>query len=208
LQYRYEIQSKRIAVATPEKPRIVPLEPPYEAEVARTLERMMPPGVEPLQLFRTVAHNRHILDKLRSTGAYLLNFGTLDPLDRELVIHRTCARCGSEYEWGVHVAAFGRPLGFSEEQIRATVVGSAEEPVWDERQSVLVQLVDELHEQAAISDELWQKLAERWSPPQLIELIALVGQYHCVSFLTNALQVELEAAGDRFSASSSKRAAD
>jgi 4-carboxymuconolactone decarboxylase len=196
-------------VATSEtKPRIVPLEPPYEAEVARTLERMMPPGVEPLKLFRTVAHNRHILDKLRSTGAYLLNFGALDPLDRELVIHRTCARCGSEYEWGVHAVAFGRPLGLSEEQIQATVTGSAEDPVWDERQSVLLQLVDQLHERAAISEELWRKLAERWSPPQLVELIVLVGQYHCISFLTNGLQVELEEAGDRFPAGSNKRAAN
>jgi alkylhydroperoxidase family enzyme len=196
-------------VATSEtKPRIVPLEPPYEAEVARTLERMMPPGVEPLKLFRTVAHNRHILDKLRSTGAYLLNFGALDPLDRELVIHRTCARCGSEYEWGVHAVAFGRPLGLSEEQIQATVTGSAEDPVWDERQSVLLQFVDQLHEQAAISEELWRKLAERWSPKQLVELIVLVGQYHCVSFLTNALQVELEEAGERFPDGTSGRPAD
>jgi hypothetical protein len=61
----------------------------------------------PLKLFRTVAHNRHILDKLRSTGAYLLNFGKVEALDREIVIHRTCGRCGCEYEWGVHAALFG-----------------------------------------------------------------------------------------------------
>ena len=67
--------------------RLAPLDPPYDPEVARTLTRMMPPGQEPLKLFRTVAHNRHILDKLRSTGSYLLNFGTVDPADRELVIH-------------------------------------------------------------------------------------------------------------------------
>ncbi|HEV7760231.1 MAG TPA: hypothetical protein VGO78_14620 [Acidimicrobiales bacterium] len=27
--------------------------------------------------------------------------------DREIVIDRTCARCGCQYEWGVHVAFFG-----------------------------------------------------------------------------------------------------
>ena len=101
-----------------------------DPDVANTLERMMPPGVEPLRLFRTVAHNRHILEKLRSTGAYLLNFGAVDPADREIVIHRTCARCGCEYEWGVHVLAFGRPLGLSEKQISATVLGDQSDPAW------------------------------------------------------------------------------
>src|SRR5438445_9428184 len=118
--------------------RIALLDPPYDEGVGRTLERMMPPGVEPLKLFRTIAHNPHLLDKLRSTGAYLLNFGTVEPRERELVIHRTCARCGGEYEWGVHVVAFARPLGFSEEQIAATVHAEADAPLWNAREALLV----------------------------------------------------------------------
>ncbi len=173
-------------------PRIAPLAPPYDPEVDRILRRMMPRGMEPLKLFRTVGHNQHILDKLRSTGTYLLNYGTLDPLEREIVIHRTCARCGAEYEWGVHVIAYGRPLRLSDEQIEATVIGSADTPVWSERQSLLVRLVDELHDTATVSQELWAELAENWSPAQLIELLALVGQYHTVSFFTNAIRIELE----------------
>src|SRR5437660_7587842 len=178
--------------------RIAPLDPPYDEGVGRTLERMMPPGVEPLKLFRTIAHNPHLLDKLRSTGAYLLNFGTVDPREREVVIHRTCARCGCEYEWGVHVIAFARPLGFSEEQIAATVHGGAEDAAWTEREALLVQLVDELHDTATISDPLWEGLAANWSSAQLVELITLVGQYHAVSFVANGLGVELEDAAERF----------
>ena len=40
------------------------------------------------------------------------------------------ARCGCEYEWGVHATAFGRPLGFTDEQLRATVHGTADDPAW------------------------------------------------------------------------------
>ena len=80
--------------------RISPVDPPYEEGVAKTLERMMPPGVEPLKLFRTVAHNPHVLEKFRTTGAYILNFGRVEPIEREILIHRTCARCGCEYELG------------------------------------------------------------------------------------------------------------
>jgi alkylhydroperoxidase family enzyme len=179
-------------------PRIAPLEPPYDPDVARTLERMMPPGAEPIRLFRTVARHPHVLDKMRSAGAYFLNFGTIDPLEREIVIHRTCARCGAEYEWGVHAAAFGRPLGLSGEQIAATATGRPDAPVWSERQSLLVRLADELHDTGTVSDGLWQGLTAGWSLEQLVELIALAGQYHVVSFLANALQVEPEDGAERF----------
>jgi alkylhydroperoxidase family enzyme len=158
--------------------------------------------MEPLRLFRTVAHNRHILERLRSTGAYLLNFGTVDPLDREVVIHRTCARCGSEYEWGVHAVVYGGPLGLSQEQLYSTVHGSADDPVWSERQALLIRLVDALHDAGAVSDSLWEELARDWEPAQLVELVALVGQYHAVSFLTNAFRVDLEEYGMRFAVTS------
>jgi alkylhydroperoxidase family enzyme len=179
-------------------PRIAPLQPPYEPEVARTLERLMPPGVEPLKLFRTVAVNHAVLERFRTTGAYLLNFGTLDPADREVVIHRTCALCGCEYEWGVHATVFGRPLGFTDEQLRATVNGDSDDPAWSDRQQLLVRLSDELHADGTVSDSLWKRLAAEWSDPQIVELLAVAGFYHLVSYIANSARVELEDAGERF----------
>ena len=181
-------------------PRIEPREPPYPDALGNTLKRMMPPGIEPLKLFRTVAWNEHVLERFRTTGAYLLNFGKLEPIDREIVIHRTCARCGCEYEWGVHAAVFARQVGLSESQIAATVLADASDPVWSPRQSLLVRLADELHDDAAVSDDLWAELARTWEPPELIELIALAGFYHLVSFAANAARVELEAAAECFPA--------
>ena len=181
-------------------PRVLPLEPPYEPEVAETLRRLMPPGVEPLKLFRTVAHNHAILERFRKTGAYILNFGTVEPADREIVIHRTTARTVCEYEWGVHAVAYGRPLGFTDEQLRATVRGTADDPAFTERQSLLVRLVDELHDTGTVSDALWPHLTAQWEPNQLVELIATVGFYHLVSFAANAFGVELEDYAERFPA--------
>ena len=132
--------------------RIAPLDPPYQPEIQTILERMMGgAGIEPLRLFRVVAHNKAILDKFRSTGSYLLNFGTIDPLEREIVIHRTCARCGAEYEWGVHVIAYGRRLGLSEDRIRSTALGDAGDRVWSDRQRLLLRLADELFETNRVS---------------------------------------------------------
>jgi 4-carboxymuconolactone decarboxylase len=72
--------------------------------------------------------------------------------------------------------------------------------VWSARQVLLIRLVDELHETSRVSDELWEQLASNWSAEQLVELVALVGQYHTVSFLTNALDVDLEDFAQRFPA--------
>jgi 4-carboxymuconolactone decarboxylase len=179
-------------------PRLQPLTEPYDPDVAETLRRMMPPGVEPLKLFRTVAHNPAILERFRKTGAYILNFGQIEPLEREIVIHRTTARNGCEYEWGVHVVAFGRPLGLTDAQLRATVHGDADDPAWSPRQALLVRLVDELHDGGTVPDALWGKLAAEWEPAQLVELVATVGFYHLVSFCANALGVEREEYGERF----------
>jgi 4-carboxymuconolactone decarboxylase len=179
-------------------PRIHPLEPPYPDPVGETLRRMMPPEVEPLKLFRTVAWNEHVLERFRTTGAYLLNFGKLEPIEREIVLHRTCARCGCEYEWGVHAAVFARQVGLSEAQLEATVSADANDPAWSPRQSLLVQLADELHDSAMVSDGLWEELARAWDPPELIELIAIAGFYHLISFTANAARIEREPFAERF----------
>ena len=41
-------------------PRIAPLDPPYSPPVAAALERIMPAGVAPLALFRTLAVNERV----------------------------------------------------------------------------------------------------------------------------------------------------
>lgn len=185
-------------MSTQTEPRISPVDPPYEPQVAQTLRRMMPPGVEPLNLFRTVAHNHAVLERFRTIGAYILNFGLVEPLDREILLHRTCARCGCEYEWGVHAVAYGRPLGMSDEHLRATVEGGPDAPVWSDRQRLLVQLADELHDTATVSEPLWTKLSGHWHSAQLIELIAIAGFYHLVSFTANAAAVQPEPYAEGF----------
>ena len=121
-------------------PRIPPLEPPYEPEIEAVLEKWMPPNsdAEPLKLFRTLCVHPELASRMRPLGAGILGHGLVEPRERELVIHRTCARCGAEYEWGVHVLAFGKPLGLTDEQIAATVKGDSGDPAWSERDADLI----------------------------------------------------------------------
>jgi 4-carboxymuconolactone decarboxylase len=105
-------------------PRIAPLAPPYTPETQTLLDKWMPPGnqAEPLRLFRTLAVHDDLASRMRPLGAGILGHGRVAPRDREIIIHRTCARTGAEYEWGVHAVAFGKPLGLSDELLELLII--------------------------------------------------------------------------------------
>ncbi len=181
-------------------PRIAPLQPPYDAELQALLTKMTPSGApEILALFRTLAHHPVLAERMTGWGGFLLGRKALLPLrDREVVIDRVCARCGAEYEWGVHVTAFAEAAGFTPEQTRAIAVGRAEDPSLTERDRLLVRMVDELHEGSDLSEALWSELRREWTEPQMIELLMLAGWYRAISYVCRATRVPLERWGARF----------
>jgi hypothetical protein len=189
-------------------PRIAPLEPPYDPALAEMLRKWMPPGSpqEPLALFRTLALHDELFSRMRPLGAGILGHGRVEPRDREIIIHRTCARAGAEYEWGIHVLAFGQPLGLTDEQIAATVHGRSDDPAWSERDALLVALADELHETCTISDGLWAGLSERFRDDQLLELMIIAGWYRLLSGVINAAAIQHEPWAARFPASTEGQA--
>jgi 4-carboxymuconolactone decarboxylase len=176
--------------------RIAPLEPPYSEAVQAALDRIMPAGVPPLALFRTLAVNERVFLRVMAGG--LLDRGSISLREREVVIDRTCARCGSEYEWGVHVAFFAERVGLTASQVAATCAPGAAAEAFPERERLLIRLVDALHDDGRVDDGLWASLRMEWSEPQIIELIALAGFYHLISFVTNALRIPPEPFGARF----------
>src|SRR4051794_33469542 len=176
-------------------PRIPPVEPPYEPALAEALAKWMPPGaeVEPLKLFRTLAVHPGLFDRMRPLGSAILAKGVLRPREREIVLHRTCARAGAGYEWGVHAVAFAPAVRLSEDQIVATARGDATDPAWTgERDRLLIRLADELYDTAALSDELYEQLAAEWSAEELLELVAITGFYRLISSVVNVAGVEPE----------------
>ena len=178
--------------------RIAPASEPYEPAIAAELQRIMPKGVPPLLLFRTMARSPRIFAKMFAGG--LLDKGPLDLRQREIVIDRTTARLGAEYEWGVHIAFFAERVRLNDEQVAATVTGGADAPCWSESEQALIAAVDELVDRRSIGDGTWAKLKAHFDEPQILELIALVGYYHTISFLCRALELPLEPYAARFPA--------
>ena len=170
-------------------PRIAPIDPPYPHDVQTEFDKLMR-GALPLLLFRTVARNPRVLQRMMAGG--LLDRGSISLRSRELMILRTCAHCGAEYEWGVHIASFGAKAQWTPEQLRSTVYGSAEDSCWGLEDQFVIRLADQLHATNRVDDALWEEISAHFAADQLVELVMLAGLYHAVSYMVNAFGVQQE----------------
>lgn len=179
---------------------IAPLVPPFEADVAAVLEQMMPAGVPPIALFRTFAKNLPMTRAMRPWGSYELSRSlSLSLREREVVIDRTCARCGCEYEWGVHLAFFAAKAALTPAQISSLTFGGAADACWtDARERLLIEGVDSLHDTNDLSDDLVGRLAAAFSESERLDLLLLVGWYHAISYVARGARVPLEPGVPRF----------
>jgi alkylhydroperoxidase family enzyme len=175
--------------------RIAPLRPPYAPEVEEVFDRIMR-GAPPLMLFRVMASQPRAWDKFRAGG--LLDPGPLSLREREIVIDRTCALNKCEYEWGVHVAIFAKPAQLTDEQIRATVHGTADAPCWSVAEQAMIAAVDALHHRSTLSDAEFAALAKHHDEAKILEIMLLCGFYRTVSYLANGLKLPLEENAARF----------
>src|SRR5678815_5480579 len=140
--------------------RIAPALPPFHPDVQSALDRIMPAGVPPLLLFTTLARNARVFQRFMAGG--LLDKGSIGLREREIMIDRTTARCGSEYEWGVHVSFFAERAELTPQQVQATVLAASDDAVWSARDQLIVRLADELHDSNTVSDALWSKLGQEF----------------------------------------------
>jgi len=175
--------------------RIAPLQPPYAPDIQAQFDRIMR-GAPPLMLFRVMAGNARTWEKFRAGG--LLDRGPLTLREREIVIDRTCARTGCEYEWGVHVAIFADAAGLTDQQVGATVLGKADAPCWSAAEQALIAAVDALHERATLSGDEFKALSAHYDDAKIVEVMLLCGFYRTVSYLANGLALPLEQKAARF----------
>ncbi|WP_298335536.1 carboxymuconolactone decarboxylase family protein [uncultured Erythrobacter sp.] len=120
----------------------------------------------------------------------------LDLRSREIVILRTTANRGCEYEWGVHVAIFGEAAKLTKEQVHATVVDNP--TCWTSSELRLIQAVDQLCKQAVLHDNVQEQFITDWDTKEQLEILALVGNYTTISLVANVAGLPSEPFATRF----------
>jgi alkylhydroperoxidase family enzyme len=142
------------------------------------------------EIVRTMLRHPDLFARQTDIGIQLLSQGALPPRDRELAVLRIAWLCQAPYEWGEHVLIAKR-AGIDSEEIQRITEGSAA-PGWSEHDRALMRAVEELYQNAFISDATWATLAARLDERQLIELPIVIGQYQTVAYYQNSLRLRLE----------------
>ncbi|WP_158266444.1 carboxymuconolactone decarboxylase family protein [Allosphingosinicella deserti] len=170
--------------------RIKPLEAPFPDWFAEAMAKVMPPGVPPLALFRSIATSERAWTKF-SAGS-LLDKGPLSLRQREVVIDRTTARCGCDYEWGIHAALFARRADLSEAQLADSAAESIDPGLWADDEIVLLATTDALLDRKRLEDAEFDRLRAHFSDSQILEIVQLVAFYHGVSLICGTLALAPE----------------
>lgn len=174
----------------PKQPRVELLAEPHDDATASALAELGPP----IALFGAFARRPDRAHAIAQWGRYYLSRRVALTLrQRELIIDRTTALCGADYEWGIHIAVFGAKAGLTDEQIESLAAGQPTDPCWsDPADAAVLRAVDELHRSADLGDETWDRLIAATGQDGAIDLLLIAGWYHAISYTVRALRLTQE----------------
>jgi 4-carboxymuconolactone decarboxylase len=109
---------------------------------------------------------------------------------RELLVLRISWLRRSEYELAQHLVV-ARNAGVTDAEIEAVLRGPAAAS-WEPAEAAALQAVDELHDEARISDATWQQLRAHFSSEQCMDLVFTVGCYDLLAMVFKTFGVQLE----------------
>ena len=180
----------------PNQPRVPLVEPPYDDETTAALDALGPP----LSLFRAFAHRPDRAHGIHGWGSYYLSRRcALSLRHREIVIDRTTALCGAEYEWGIHIAVFATKAGLSEDQVHSLTIGTATDNCWtDPDDQAVITAVDALHARSDLTDKEWTTLTAAVGSDGAIDLMLICGWYHAISYVARAARLTPEPGSPTF----------
>lgn len=176
--------------------RIGLLQKPWPEAFEATISKIVAPGAEPLALFTSVGQSQKALD--RFLGGAVAGKGALDFHTRELVIDRTTAKTGCEYEWGIHTKVFAEKAKLSEAQIRSTFDGHADDGNWEPADAAVIASVDALLANKKLTDEEFARLSAHFDTAAILEIVQLISFYHGVALITGAINLASEPGMNRF----------
>lgn len=172
------------------QPRILPLPRlEWDDETVALMESLRRDG-QVFNIFATLARHPRLLERWLVFGVHVLSKSTLPPREREIAILRMAWLCRAEYEWGHHVAV-GKQVGLTDDDIKRIAEGPSAAGL-DPFEATLLQAIDELHTNTAISDDTWKALTARYSTQQVLDFLFAAGEYKLVSMVLNSVGIQLE----------------
>ena len=123
-------------------------------------------------------------------NGHILFASTLTPRQRELLVLRVAAVRHAEYEWAQHAILAG-DAGINPEEVQRIADGSDAE-AWSPLERAMLAAVDELVQDAMITDATWTVLASELDAQQLMDIVFTVGAYDLLAMAFRSFGVELD----------------
>jgi 4-carboxymuconolactone decarboxylase len=142
-----------------------------------------------LNFVRTLVQHPKLYGSWIPFAEQLVLGSSLPAREREILIIRTSERCGEKYEMAHHLV-IARTLGLSDGEVEGARRGGAGLTQFEH---ALLEAVDELVTEHCVSDATWAKLAERYTTPQLMEVVFTVANYSLMAMVTNSFGIQPEA---------------
>ena len=142
----------------------------------------------PINIHSLMANHPRLLSAWWDLRMYLVNGGDLEQRHCELVILRIATHTKSWYEWASHVVR-GLDSGLTLDEIeRVRRIDGA----WDDAEAALLQSVDDVVTDNAISSATLERLAAYFTDRQVMDVVVLHGMYRTIACLINTWGLELD----------------
>jgi len=183
------------------EPRITPVpRAEWTEEIVQAIAALQPPDAPPvrrrkggskgLNVLGTLARHPRLMRAYHSFNGHILYTSSLSPRQRELLILRVAARRDAQYEWEQHVA-LAEDVGIDAQEI-ARIAEGPDATGWSPADAAMVGAVDELIDDAMITDATWAVLSETMDEHQLMDLVFTVGAYDLLAMAFRSFGVELD----------------
>lgn len=152
---------------------------------------MQPAAKGPLGALNVMKALMHHPDLFRRWSVFANHFlfkSTLPDRAREILILRVAWRTDCEYEWSQHLKMSADTCKFDAKDFAAIIAGP-ESTHWSSAEKALLRAVDSLCTGPQITERAWSYLTDHWSTPQILDIIAMTGNYIMLAMALNALRV-------------------
>lgn len=169
--------------------RIHPIEPGTRPELADIEQRILAERGRISPLYQVLLHSPAIAKGWEQMLSAVRNYSSLDAALRELVILRVAMLNHAPYEFDAHVP-HALKAGVTQQAIDATRdLSGAACDTWTPLQQLAIDATDALTRGLEVPDVLFQRIAQRFSEQEQVELFATIGAYNMVSRFLNAFRI-------------------
>lgn len=170
-------------------PRVEPLDPAELSERQRQpVQRFIGAKGRLPNIFGVLLRNIELFEAWSGFGTYTMSGSRIEPRLREVLVLRTAANLGCEYEWHHHVR-IALAAGLSRELIERL---RARQALDSPEQELMAQCADELTQDTMLGDALWQRMTERFGLEYTMDVVFTVGAYTALAMGLKSCGVQLE----------------